>query len=703
MKRRTVMLTPPLLPSRKGKVITVQMANDILVLNFFQDRKLESRYCMNTQTHEYECYDPEGNVWSQEKVAVIAAGHDRWGCYVSDLDKKWIWEPKEAHEIIEEKLKPLTRYGGRLRDIENLEYNYVRETRERKEERRRERLEHLMRSIPQEPADFEKKILEAAVKEHYGFYIAKKKEYICSHCGAVSRPDENTAGKLICLGCGKEIILKKRIKQVTIHTGAVLMQPVNDQKSVCRYYDAVVTWQPGSESIKISEAMRVMPLKGGRTISVRGERKCCEIYYNQYCRGSIYSEYSENFDKGNPGNRRSCSGYLYPTGIKEALDDTLYEPWIRTFQQMAAAGVEANYNKMMWIWPGDAIIRMTEYLLKCRYWKLLKESSEHIGYRSYYGPLLPEGEDIREVFGIQDMQKIHRIREQDGGEAMVVWMQWADKTGGKLTEETLKWLIGSNIDPQDIISIPASIEKIRHYIIRQQESYPKLKMKAVLEQWKDYLAACVKMKKDMTDDMVTRPRELKRRHDEIMEEIRKQQMIEDIRRNKELAEQREKELQEKFPDAEKNLREVKGIYEYQNETYKVIVPGKLTDIMLEGQALHHCAGATDRYYDRIQSRETYIFFLRRSADPDTPYYTLEVEPGGTIRQHRTYLDEETGIEQIRGFLREWQRVIKKRLTQQERELAKISKVKREENLEELRRKNNTRVLQGLLEDFMEAV
>lgn len=34
---------------------------------------------------------------------------------------------------------------------------------------------------------------------------------------------------------------------------------------------------------------------------------------------------------------------------------------------------------------------------------------------------------------------------------------------------------------------------------------------------------------------------------------------------------------------------------------------------------------------------------------------------------------------------------------------KISAVKREENLQELREKNNTRVLQGLMEDFMEAV
>lgn len=704
MKRKTVMMTPPLLPSKKGKVITVQLVNDILVLNFFRDKILETRYCMNTQTHEYECYNPEENVWLQEKASVIASGHDRWGCYISEVDKKWIWEPKEAHKIIELNLKPLTRYGGTLQDIENLEYNYTSEKRERKEERRRERIEQLMRSIPQEPEDFEEKILESAAKEHYGFYMAKKKEYVCSYCGTANSTDGKTVGTLVCEGCRKEIILKKRTKKVTKKTGAVLMQPVNDKKSVCRYYDAVIIWQPGKESIETSEAMRVMPLKDGATISDHGIRRSCEIYYNQYCRISIYGACTDDFDKGNPGNRRSVSGYLYPSGIREALDNTLYEPWIRIFEQMAAAGAEANYNKLMWIWPGDGISRMTEYLLKGRYWKLLKESSDHIGGSRYYGPLLPEGEDIREVFGIDDMQKIHRIRKQDGGEDMVVWMQWADQTGGKLTEETLEWLINNNIDPQNISGIPVSVEKIRHYIIRQQaESYPKLKMKAVLEQWIDYLAGCVKMKKDMTDDMVTRPRELKRRHDEIMEEIRKQQIIEDIRRNKELAEQREKELKEKFPDAEKNLREVKGIYEYQNETYKVIVPEKLTDIMLEGQALHHCAGATDRYYDRIQSRETYIFFLRRTAEPDTPYYTLEVEPGGTIRQHRTYLDEETGIEQIRGFLREWQKIIKQRLTQQEKELAKISKVKREENLEELKRKNNTRVLQGLLEDFMEAV
>ena len=70
---------------------------------------------------------------------------------------------------------------------------------------------------------------------------------------------------------------------------------------------------------------------------------------------------------------------------------------------------------------------------------------------------------------------------------------------------------------------------------------------------------------------------------------------------------------------------------------------------------------------------------------------------------RQLYDEEPGIEEIRGFLREWQRVLKKRLNEEDRRLAGISAQKRRKNIEELREKNNTRVLKGLEEEFMEAV
>ena len=56
--------------------------------------------------------------------------------------------------------------------------------------------------------------------------------------------------------------------------------------------------------------------------------------------------------------------------------------------------------------------------------------------------------------------------------------------------------------------------------------------------------------------------------------------------------------------------------------------------------LSHCVGKSDRYWERIEQQEAYILFLRKTAEIDKPYYTLEVEPNGTIRQKRTYFDRQ---------------------------------------------------------------
>ena len=206
------------------------------------------------------------------------------------------------------------------------------------------------------------------------------------------------------------------------------------------------------------------------------------------------------------------------------------------------------------------------------------------------------------------------------------------------------------------------------------------------------MGMCEKLHKNMQDAMVYRPRELKRRHDEAVAEL----------------EQRKDELEaekysEKFSEAEAVLRSVREKFEYTGSGYQIIVPQRIVDIVADGRALHHCAGATDRYFDRIKQEETYICFLRKEEEPDQPYYTIEVEPGGTIRQHRGMYDEEPEIEKIRPFLKEWQQVIRRRMKARDHELEKVARKKREENLEDLRRKNNTRVLDGLMEDFMEAI
>ena len=107
-----------------------------------------------------------------------------------------------------------------------------------------------------------------------------------------------------------------------------------------------------------------------------------------------------------------------------------------------------------------------------------------------------------------------------------------------------------------------------------------------------------------------------------------------------------------------------------------------------------------------------MFFLRKSESPGQAYYTLEVEPGGTVRQKRTMYDrQEKDIDSAADFLRRWQREIHSRMTKKDKELAKKSRVLRLENFKELTEKNiiiNTGQLQGqrlvdvLMADLMEA-
>lgn len=61
-----------------------------------------------------------------------------------------------------------------------------------------------------------------------------------------------------------------------------------------------------------------------------------------------------------------------------------------------------------------------------------------------------------------------------------------------------------------------------------------------------------------------------------------------------------------------------------------------------------------------------------------------------------------GSRKSRVFLKSWQKAIRKRLTEEDKKLAKISRIKREANIAELEEKKNIRVLQGLAEDFLEA-
>ncbi len=708
MKKQLIEALPPPKTGKGGWWTIIQIVKDILILNIFNKKVLQARHCINVKTHEYMTLCK--GTWYSRRIEDALEVHPWYGyCYDTTKVKERLKMSEEDAKLVMETLSTDMMHSYVKRSpydlIDYIETDYGRKKRERTEMNRIAKVNAVMNKVPPVPAELQEWINQRELGgEDYATKTERQKMYACSKCGekfsesklkrADGEPKARHNDMVICPACGQHIRLIKRKKAIDILTHFALVQPIDDDISVVRHFDAVIYCGGGKKQIGLDEAVRIVLDK-----KAEWGTKPCSLYYNQYARGRnwIINDNAVFDNKSNHANRSEYAGYLYDDGISEAFKGTAYEKWGRLFTQMAAAGVKANYNRLMCTREGQNFIDVIEMLFKNRFYKLLLETSDDISIWSgaYCGSLRITGSSIEDVFKIGDRQKINRIRDNDGGTNMVSWMRWSELRNKKIPDKVLKWFMKNNIISSDInwLSVKMSVEQIMNYIERQRlESYKGQSVKQVINQYEDYMNMCEKLKKDTTDEMVYRPRELRRRHDEAVAEIRLRE-----------AELKADEYSRRFPGAEDVLKEIKPRYDYENDEYLIFVPKRLVEIVAEGRALHHCAGSSDRYFDRIMQRETYICLLRKKSEPDRPYYTIEVEPGGTIRQHRGYLDEEPEIELVKPFLREWQKVIKKRLTENDRKYAAISAVKREQNLEELRAKNNTRVLEGLMEDFMEAV
>lgn len=169
------------------------------------------------------------------------------------------------------------------------------------------------------------------------------------------------------------------------------------------------------------------------------------------------------------------------------------------------------------------------------------------------------------------------------------------------------------------------------------------------------------------------------------------------------------EYNKKFPRVEKIYSSIADKFAYENDKYVIVVPKSIQEIYAESTYLRLCVtrpGVT-RYWERVSRRESYMMFLRRKERPDEPYYLIEVEPCGAIRQKRSFDDEQyEDINDAVEFFKEWQAEIQKRFTSYDRKLAKKSKEQREKDLKNLHEQKvtvRTGYLTGqLLADVLEA-
>lgn len=259
-----------------------------------------------------------------------------------------------------------------------------------------------------------------------------------------------------------------------------------------------------------------------------------------------------------------------------------------------------------------------------------------------------------------------------------------------------------HIDPQQLQFIADRMRygQIQHYLNRQMQEL-NLSSERVIELWRDYLSMAFRFGYDTNDPIVYRVRKLLQRHDELAARGEEKQLT-----------LRAGEILQTYPHIEQNLQAIREKFAFTGKQFQIQVPNKLEDIFMDSRKLCHCIANSDVYWERMERRESYLLFLRKTAEPDTPYYTVEAEPGGTVRQVRTqYNRQNDDIGEVRAFLKIWQKQLAKRLTQKDKQLAANSHELRIKELVQLRNDQVTihtgdlagRLLVDVLtEDLMEA-
>lgn len=569
--------------------------------------------------------------------------------------------------------------------------NYQYQARERQLVRRHKKLtdpwDEKMKDMPELPKDWEKWVAKTGIQQHFLFYNYVRggaKEGYCSHCGKdvhIKSPKYNKRG--ICSHCKHPIQYKSIGKFGHILTEqymVYLLQRKNSNVVIRKFTAYAEYWQDNYRTPKLimKEEQRIFFDKALNSESYyyglfkqREFRWIKGVYV-----ASGFSYFSNNNDNSGKIYRRTlpsldkcelkCTGLLRMVQISD-VDPVKYLKRIKevpVLEQVVKAG----------------LYRFAE--------EIYMEKSNPLYLQAQKGGLA-------KTIGL-DKHRLNRLRNLQGGDKLLVWLQTEKRLNLEFSDELILWFVQNRLSPDDFAFIlgQMSFIQIKNYLIRQQMMSGEM-VSEIVDTWEDYLSMANRLKMNVYDEIVYRPSNLYKRHEQAVSTIEKLELSFTA-----------DELLEKYPLVGQVIAGLQDKYGYQGDTYTILGPKSLKEILEEGLHLHHCIDKKEEYIERINNRESYILFLRKTKDLKKPFYTLEIEPSGVIRQKRTTFNrQDKDILNAEPFLRRWQTEIQKRLTEEDRVLADQSRHKRMEWYTDLRNRAvriNGGLYQGkLLADVLE--
>ncbi len=666
-----------------GRYLRCTIERDILKVSFFLTEHMKSggnlpvyELYIDKQSMTFITYDCIKQKWVNAKLDMLT-----WPRYVYASTDNWISE-HDYYKIKRYLDTGKSGYEGLL--------EFQRKVRAHQLEERHKRItgawDKELAQTRDLPKDWDIWVRKVGIPENYIFYNYVRggaKTGYCSYCEKevpIRNPRHNKPG--VCPKCRHNITFKAIGKTGYFHTPTVVMYLLQRCKDgfMLREFVGHTTYYRGKYKdphIYKHEERRVLYDHNAKPIRaywwgvyrqrnsrwIEGEFRGASLYYQN--KGKIY-------------------GKTLPTLFQRELMGTGFQNIFANHPIMDPEVYLAYVAKVPYL----------EQMMKADLPVLVKECFHYPDqYENLYRGI--HETSLTKAMGI-DTPKMKRLRESGKGISYLSWLQYEKQHNLAPMDSLIEWFMDNSATPATFafLNENMTIKQIRNYICRQMQENSQT-YRWVVSTWRDTLSLASWLNKDLNDPYVFRPADLHGRHQEFVRKIHE-------KNEEELAYEQEK----KFPKVNDICSSIQDLYSYVGEKYMIVVPRNVLDIIREGKNLEHCVG-DKRYMERIEKQESYVLFLRQRSRPNTSFYTLEVEPNGTIRQKRTLGDEQKdNLIPATEFLLEWQQEVAKRLTPVEHKLAVRSKELRQEAFADMERKHTiirTGALQGqLLRDVLMA-
>ena len=540
----------------------------------------------------------------------------------------------------------------------------------RKLQKRIDKWEGHMALIPPLPEGFEEWVdKDGTGQSNFLFYRKKGKqtEVYCTHCEKTWKTDQkmvHTTGKpgdcgyhpekYFCMRCGEHLPAKAWGKQKYLRTDddIVLAQKAGEYIAFRKFHvtrrfrregeGLLERWNCGTNTCETFRVLanpysfQSMASYEKRTVEPIGRYMWAETFEGSNWNG-YYSRSTQPYLIGR--------GILYMKNIVEVLENTGVKKIV------AELFLSHREENMQYALQRAAKKGYIEYLIKAGLKRLAREAAYNT--TKFDGK---DAKDLKTLLGVNG-QQLYTLKKLDGDGYMIDAIKYIEKHNEKIDDETLQFITSNKVVVKELQlrQTGMTLQRMINYL-RKQSAREKRSFAGTNNLYKDYLKMAADRGMDLTDEIICHTPRLREMHDRYLEEKNaREDAAERLRVNK------------KFQEIRKSFEENREHFGYQKDGLKIFVPRDAADIKREGKLQHHCVGASDRYMERMDKRETFILFLRRADAPETPYYTLEVEYDGKIRQSYGAYDRKPDWPVIEPVLKSFTRQIGKRTEKEKRE------------------------------------